>query len=112
MTTTPQRLLPRDLQSLAAIGRFRMLTRAQLQRWQFAGLSDTVVRRFIHRMEERRFLGSARLNKNGVQVVWCTSLGRDLLVAEGAAVADDLFPARGPVPLKDMAHTGAIVDVA
>jgi hypothetical protein len=107
-----KRFLPRDLESLAAIGRFRMLKRAQLHRWKFPGLSDTVVRRFIDRMVERGFLGTERLNKNGVQVAWCTSSGRDLLVAEGIAPVDELFPARGPVPVKDMAHTGAIVDVA
>lgn len=107
-----QRLLSRDLEGLAVIARFRMLTRAQLHRWKFAGLSDTVVRRFIHRMVERGFLGTERLNKNGVQVVWCTSAGRDLLVAEGSASADEFFPARGPVTVKDRAHTGAIIDVA
>jgi Replication-relaxation len=94
------------------VARFRMLTRSQLHRWKFAGLSDTVVRRFIHRMVERGFLGTERLNRNGVQVVWCTSAGRDLLATEGIARAEELFPARGPVPAKDMAHTGAIVDVA
>jgi len=106
------RLLPRDLDSLAAVSRFRMLQRAQLHRWKFAGLSDTVVRRSIARLVERGWLGSERLHKNGMQVVWCTSAGRDALVEEGIAHAEELFPARGPVPAKDMAHTGAIVDAA
>jgi hypothetical protein len=63
-------------------------------------------------MVERGWLGTERLNKNGVRVVWCTGAGRDVLIAHGIATADELFPARGPVPVKDMAHTGAIVDVA
>jgi hypothetical protein len=109
---TQHRVLPRDLESLAAIGRFRMLKRAQLHRWMFAGLSETVVRRFIDRLEERGWLGAERLNRNGTQVVWCTVAGRDALVQEGIAKAEDLFPARGPVAIKDMAHTGAIVDAA
>jgi hypothetical protein len=106
------RILPRDLESLAAVGRFRMLKRVQLHRWKFAGLSDTVVRRAIDRLVERGWLGSERLHKNGTQVLWCTSGGRDALVEEGIARAEELFSARGPVPVKEMAHTSAIVDVA
>jgi hypothetical protein len=111
-TQDRQRLLPRDFESLAVVGRFRMLKRSQLRRWKFHGLSDTVVRRFIARMVERGWLGTERLNKNGVQVVWCTGTGRDVLIAYGIVQPEELFPARGPVPVKDMAHTAAIVDAA
>ena len=106
------RTLPRDLESLAAVARFRMLKRVQLHRWKFAGLSDTVVRRAIERLVERGWLGSERLHKNGTQVLWCTAAGRDALVEEGVARGVDRFPARAPVPVKDMAHTSAIVDAA
>lgn len=111
-TQDRQRLLPRDFESLAVVGRFRMLKRSQLHRWKFHGLSDTVVRRFIARMVERGWLGTERLNKNGIQVIWCTPAGRDVLIARGIVPPEELFPGRGPVPVKDMAHTAAIVDAA
>jgi hypothetical protein len=63
------RFLPRDLAALTTIGIFRMLTRTQLQAWHFETVSETVVRLFIDRMSERRYLGAERLNRNGVQVV-------------------------------------------
>ncbi|HXI12109.1 MAG TPA: replication-relaxation family protein [Thermoanaerobaculia bacterium] len=110
--TSRTRRLPRDLDGLAAVARFRMLTRTQLHLWKFAGVSDTVVRRFIERMLERGWLGAERLNKNGAQVLWCTSAGRDALVEEGSGTETEFFPGRGPVAAKDMAHTSAIADVA
>lgn len=107
-----RRLLVRDLAALTTIGIFRMLTRAQLKAWHFESVSETVVRRFVDRMVERGFLGQERINRNGVQVVWLTQVGADLLVDHAAVSRGDLFPARGPVPAKDFAHTTAIVDVA
>jgi hypothetical protein len=106
------RLLSRDLAALTTIGIFRMLTRAQLKAWHFESVSDTVVRRFVDRMVEGGFLGQERINRNGVQVVWLTQVGADLLVDHAAVSRDDLFPARGPVAAKDFAHTTAIVDAA
>jgi hypothetical protein len=106
------RLLPRDLAALTTIGVFRMLTRTQLQAWHFEAVSETVVRRFIDRMSERRCLGAERINRNGVQVVWLTQAGADLLVDEAGVPRTDLFPARGPVAAKDFGHTTAIVDAA
>jgi hypothetical protein len=106
------RLLARDLAALTTIGIFRMLTRAQLKAWHFESVSDPVVRRFIDRMVERGYLGQERINRNGVQVVWLTQAGADLLVDHATVSRDDLFPARGPVAAKDFAHTTAIVDAA
>jgi hypothetical protein len=106
------RVLPRDLAALTTIGVFRMLTRTQLQAWHFETVSETVVRRFIDRMVERRYLGAERINRNGVQVVWLTQAGADLLVDHAGGSRADLFPARGPVAAKDFAHTTAIVDAA
>jgi Replication-relaxation len=106
------RLLPRDFAALTTIGVFRMLTRLQLKSWHFVTVSDTVVRRFIDRVVERGFAGTERINRNGVQVVWLTQAGADWLVDHAPVSRDDLFPARGPVPAKDFAHTSAIVDAA
>jgi hypothetical protein len=106
------RLLVRDLAALTTIGIFRMLTRAQLKAWHFESVSDTVVRRFIDRMVERGYLGQERINHNGVQVVWLTQAGADLLVDQAGVSRADLFPARGPVAAKDFDHTTAIVDAA
>jgi len=106
------RLLPRDLAALTTIGILRMLTRTQLQAWHFETVSETVVRRFIDRMFERGYLGQERINRNGVQVVWLTQAGADLLVDHAAVSRADLFPARGPVAAKDFDHTTAIIDAA
>jgi hypothetical protein len=89
-----------------------MLTRAQLKAWHFESVSDTVVRRFVDRMVERGYLGQERINRNGVQVVWLTQAGADLLVDHAAVARADLFPARGPAAAKDFDHTSAIVDAA
>jgi len=109
---SPTALLPRDADALTRIGRFRMLTRSQLHRWHFPTVSDTVVRRFVDRMTERGYLGAERLNGNGMQVLWLTSKGADFLPDKTGIDRDDLFPARGPVPPKDFAHTAAIIDAA
>jgi len=106
------RLLARDLAALTTTGVFRMLTRAQLKAWHFESVSDTVVRRFIDRMVERGYLGQERINRNGVQVVWLTQAGADLLVDHATVSRSDLFPARDPVAAKDFDHTTAIVDAA
>jgi hypothetical protein len=106
------RLLVRDLAALTTIGIFRMLTRAQLKAWHFESVSETVVRRFIDRMVERGYLGHERINRNGVQVVWLTQAGADLLVDQAGVSRADLFPARASVAAKDFAHTTAIGDVA
>jgi hypothetical protein len=110
--TAPLPLLPRDADALTRIGRFRMLTRSQLHRWHFPTVSDTVVRRFVNRMTARGYLGTERLNGNGRQVLWLTPKGADVLVDETRVDRADLFPARGPVPPKDFAHTTAIIDAA
>lgn len=101
----------RDLLVLAAIGRFRMLTRPQVKRWFFAGVSEPVVTRFLKRAESTGYLGVERLGGNGMQLLWLTRKGRDLLVARGTPAAD-LFPATGPAAPKDFAHTMAIGDTA
>jgi len=106
------RLLPRDLAALTTIGVFRMLTRSQLQAWHFEAVSETVVRRFIDRMVERGYLGAERINRNGVQVVWLTQAGADLLVDHAGVSRADLFSARGPAAAKDFDHTTAIIDAA
>jgi hypothetical protein len=89
-----------------------MLTRAQLKAWHFRELSDTVPRRFIDRMKKPGFLGEERINRNGVQVVWLTQSGADLLVDQAGVSRADLFPARSPVAAKDFEHTTAIVNAA
>jgi hypothetical protein len=106
------RLLARDLAALTTIGIFRMPTRVQLKAWHFERVSETVVRRFIDRMVERGYLGQERINRNGVQVVWLTQAGTDLLVDQAGVSRTDLFPAHGPVAARDFAHTTAIGDVA
>ena len=108
MTST---LLARDAEVLAAIGRFRMLTRQQVKRWFFSDVSEPVVTRFLHRTNPSGYLGLQRLNGNGIQVVWLTRKGRDALVLRGVSGAD-LFPASGPAAAKDFEHTVAIGDVA
>jgi len=101
----------RDLAVLRFIARFRMVTRPQLRRALFAGLSETVAKRSIDRLLAAGYLGAERVSKTGYQVLWCTARGRDHLVERGASAAD-LFPARGPAAAKDFRHTERIIDVA
>lgn len=104
-------LLERDAVVLAAIGRFRMLTRPQVKRWLFPDVSEPVVTRFVKRMETAAYLGVSRIGGNGIQVFWLTRKGRDALVTRGVSAAD-LFPASGPAAAKDFEHTIAIGEAA
>lgn len=106
------RILARDIEAYVLAGRFRMLTRQQLKAWLFSDVSETMVTRFFDRSTERGYLGVERLHGNGMQVCWLTKKGRDFLVDGGHAAASDLFPASGPVPAKDFAHTVEIVNAA
>jgi hypothetical protein len=106
------RILPRDIEAYILVGRFRKLTRQQLKSWLFAEVSETMVTRFFDRATERGYLGVERLHGNGMQVCWLTKKGRDFLVDGVHAAASDLFPASGPVPAKDFAHTMEIVNAA
>jgi hypothetical protein len=111
-TSRKHRVLVRDTEAFALVGRFRMLTRQQLKAWLFAGVSETMVTRFLDRSAERGYLGVVRLQGNGIQVCWLTKKGCDFLVDGGHAPAPDLFPASGPVPSKDFQHTVEIVNAA
>lgn len=111
-TMKKHRILPRDIEAYVLVGRFRMLTRQQLKSWLFAEVSETIVTRFFDRATERGYLGVERLHGNGIQVCWLTKKGRDFLVGGSHAAASDLFPASGPVPAKDFAHTVEIVNAA
>ncbi|HYK02261.1 MAG TPA: replication-relaxation family protein [Thermoanaerobaculia bacterium] len=111
-TTKKHRILPRDLEAYALVGRFRMMTRQQLKGWLFPDVSETIVTRFFDRSTERGYLGVERLHGNGIQVCWLTKKGRDFLGDGSFAPASDLFPAGGPVPAKDFAHTVEIVNAA
>jgi len=106
-----EKLIARDLLVLAAVGRFRMLTRPQVKRWFFSEVSEPVVTRFVKRAEACGWLGVERLGGNGMQVLWLTRKGREALVERGTPAAD-LFPASGPAAAKDFAHTTAIGDAA
>lgn len=112
VTIKKHRILPRDIEAYVLAGRFRMLTRQQLKSWLFAEVSETMVTRFFDRATERGYLGVERLHGNGIQVCWLTKKGRDFLVDGGHAADSDLFPATGPVPAKDFAHTVEIVNAA
>lgn len=101
----------RDLEVLTTVGRFRMLTRAQLKRWIFDEVSEPVVTRVVTRLAAAHLLGVERLGGNGVQVMWLTRKGRDLLESRGVGVGD-LFPAAGPVAAKDFSHTVEIGNAA
>jgi hypothetical protein len=70
-----------------------------------------MVTRFVERYTSRGYVGASRLAGNGMQLFWLTESGREFLVRKGATRADDLFPARGPVSLKDLHHTLAVVSV-
>lgn len=105
------KLSARDLEVLTAIGRFRMLTRPQVKRWFFESVSEPVVTRFIERGKREGLLGVERLHGNGMQILWLTRKGRDVLVASCVPAAD-LFPATGPAAAKDFAHTAEIGNVA
>jgi hypothetical protein len=105
------KLLPRDAEVLAAIGRFRMLTRQQVKRWLFHDVSEPVVTRFFQRSMVSGYLGVERLGGNGIQVAWLTRKGRDALVRSGVP-GMDLFAATGPAAAKDFEHTVATGDVA
>lgn len=109
--TMAAKLLERDAEVLAAVGRFRMLTRQQVKRWFFPYVSEPVVTRFLQRTSTSGHLGVERLGGNGIQVLWLTRKGRDALVARGVPAAD-LFHATGPAAAKDLQHTVAIGDVA
>jgi hypothetical protein len=108
---TRSKLSPRDLEVLTAIGRFRMLTRPQVKRWFFEDVSEPVVTRFLERSVREGRLGVERLHGNGMQILWLTRRGRDVLVGSGVAAAD-LFPATGPAAAKDFAHTAEIGNTA
>src|ERR1044071_7158400 len=101
----------RDIHVLHAVGRFRMLTRPQLKRWFFSGVSEPGVSRFIDRLAGRGLLGVERLHGNGFQVLWLTRRGREFLVHHGVPEVD-LFTAMGPVAAKDFEHTVEIGNVA
>lgn len=101
----------RDLEVLRGVGRFRMLTRPQLKRWFFAEVSDPVVTRTVARLTKKGALGAVRLGGNGVQVVWLTKRGTDLLASHDVATGD-LFPANGPAAAKDFGHTVEIANAA
>jgi hypothetical protein len=105
------KLLPRDIEVLAAIGRFRMLTREQVKRWFFHDVSEPVVTRFFQRSVRSGYLGAERLGGNGIQIAWLSRKGRDALVRSGIPGAD-LFAATGPAAAKDFEHTVATGDVA
>jgi hypothetical protein len=107
----PTRVSDRDQLVLATIGRFRMLTRAQVKHWLFASVSEPVVTRFLKRAEAAGYIGVERVGGNGQQLLWLTRKGRDFLAARGTPAAD-LFPATGPATSKVFAHTVAIGDVA
>ena len=111
-TQKKHRILPRDIEAYALVGRFRMMTRQQLKSWLFADVTEAMVTRFFDRSTERGYLGVERLQGNGIQVCWLTKKGRDFLVDGGYAPASDLFPANGPVSAKDFAHTVEIVNAA
>ncbi len=111
-TVKKHRILPRDIEAYALVGGFRMLTRQQLKAWLFADVSETMVTRFFERSTERGYLGVERLQGNGIQVCWLTKKGLDFLVDGDYASASDLFPANGPIPAKDFAHTVEIVNAA
>jgi len=111
-TTKKHRILPRDIEAYALVGRFRMLTRQQLKAWLFADVGETMVTRFFDRATARGYLGVERLQGNGIQVCWLTKKGRDFLVDGSHAPMSDLFPASGSVPAKDFAHTVEIVNAA
>jgi hypothetical protein len=111
-TTKKHRILPRDIEAYALVGRFRMLTRQQLKSWLFDAVSETIVTRFFNRSTKRGYLGVERLHGNGIQVCWLTKKGRDFLVGGGHAAASDLFPASAPVAAKDFEHTVEIVNAA
>src|SRR5262252_5799625 len=100
----PPRTLQRDLDAMRMIGRFRMLTRPQVKRWFFDGVSEPVVTRFIDRVTTRGLVGVERLHGNWMQVLWLTRKGRDFLVDRGVPTVD-LFPATGPAAAKDFQHT-------
>lgn len=101
----------RDLNVLTAIGRFRMLTRPQVKRWFFEKVSEPVVTRFIERGTRDGYLGVERLHGNGMQVLWLTRKGHDMLLGRGVTAAD-LFPATGPAAAKDFQHTVEIANTA
>ena len=107
----PRKLPARDVEVLRIVGRFRMLSRAQLKRWLFAGLSDPIVTRCIDRLASRGYLGVERLHGNGIQVLWLRREGKEFLVENGTPAAD-LFVAKGAAAAKDFEHTLAIGDVA
>jgi hypothetical protein len=88
-----------------------MLSRGQVKRWLFDGLSEPIVTRCIERLAERHYLGVERLHGNGIQVLWLTREGKEFLIGQGTSAAD-LFSAVGPVAAKDFEHTMAIGDVA
>ena len=105
------KLSARDLEVLTAIGRFRMLTRPQVKRWFFENVSEPVVTRFIERGKREGLLGVERQHGNGMQILWLTRRGQDVLVANGVPAAD-LFPATGPAAAKDFSHTAEIGNAA
>jgi protein involved in plasmid replication-relaxation len=107
----PRKLPPRDVELLRIVGRFRMLSRAQVKRWLFAGLSDPIVTRCIDRLASRGYLGVERLHGNGIQVLWLCRAGKELLIDNGMP-AVDLFAATRPATAKDFEHTLAMGDVA
>jgi len=106
-----RKLPARDVELLRIVGRFRMLSRAQVKRWLFVGLSDPIVSRCIDRLSSRGYLGVERLHGNGIQVMWLRREGKEFLIDHHTPAAD-LFAANGPAAAKDFEHTLAIGDVA
>lgn len=106
-----RKLQQRDIELLTLVGRFRMLTRGQVRQLLFASTSNSIVSRCIDRLVSREYLGVERLHGNGIQLLWLTRRGRQLLI-DGGVPRADLFVASGPVAAKDLSHSEAIGDVA
>jgi hypothetical protein len=88
-----------------------MLTRPQVKRWLFAEVSEPVVTRSIARLAGSGCLGVERIGGNGMQVLWLTRKGREMLAGLDVPVGD-LFPGSGPAAAKDFAHTVEIGNAA
>jgi hypothetical protein len=106
-----RRVSPRDLRALRFIGEGHEVAQYQLHEGLFAGRTDTIVSRFVRRWVTRGAITVERSNRTGINRLRLTQSGADLLIATGGAYAGELFIARRPVALKDLAHVLWINDL-
>jgi len=105
-------ILPaRDPVGLAFVGRGWEVGQYQLREAIFPGLSEVVASRRVRRWANLRLVNVQRCMGFGMNLLRLTPAGRDVVIASGAARADELFTPSRSAALKDVRHLLFVNDV-